>query len=1213
MKKPSITLAVLMLVAGLVLFGKPMPAQADGPTTFTFPGGSLTTTNFNPWDGVNRLVYNAYFDFSAGPTTITVYGMDLTNIWYEGRWPWPVIPESQGAQARFGITANGFWSLHSIHSAIGNGGGSWDQQSATWNHDQGFRKYLIQNQWFGTTPGVTVGNHQYNVEAYIPRTGTGPSVNDPAQVIDREYNTFDMKITYTPTATPGQYQVQGWVRLHKATSTTEMATRPGSPTWGSPYTWVWNKAINNQTNADDAWVPYYDGSWVITGDYTSARPYLEIINWGVTQTKPHTFSWANMVVEGTPAPASEVCVDDGFAGSTPGVSLDGTACGMGSVTFGYNAFATIQDGVNAVSGSTVHVAPGTYDESVAVNKDNLTLLGDASSKPAITNGLKLGPDLTGLALRNFDVSGNAVAGQNSVVRMYGVIQDLTIDNCVFDGEDVSGRHGFSGGQLEGDVTITNSEFKNILGWALLDSRSGSGGDGSAMSTVTFAHNDIHDCNGSVVLRGLSTDRTNRVNAYENTWHNVGGNNGEQGQHWAALEVNRAVEVNVYDNTVDSVSLGEWGEGQAFQFWNIDTLNVYRNYITNNAQGIFIWGGAGAYAVPGGSIYNNHVANNTQYGLSLDSTATGGPLDASGNWWGTNTPAGVDAQVSANVDYTPWLDSGTDTSSAPGFQGNFSTLHVDDDSPQVGSTGRVQEGIHMVSGSTVYVAAGTYTERVTINQSVDLRGAQYGVDPTAVGARTDPVNESIITEAGLSTPNPDVLIEIPNGVEDVSINGFTLLGDKTNTTADTSVVRGWDDRITISHNIVDGMYGVIYKGGDTLTAHCNRTTINKAGVIVQPNPASHVTISDNVFNLGTQPVGDESAVYVTACTQCNVSGNTATGFTTGRALMGSNVNQLTVSGNTFTGNRDAVSIFGGSTNITIRDNDLSNSLHYGINIKGQDVEITGNEISNCGDVGINVARHVIDTEGVEIHYNNIAGNTNYGVKVDTAAVTEIVNATCNWWGASSGPTHSSNPAGAGDDVTGNVLFDPWLLGPAPEGPCGGSICVEKYHDLGKDGERDTLEPGLAGWEFTLYDADDNEVDSLTTPDSGSACFQNLASGAYKVCETLQEGWVNTDPGNTCQTAIIGNGSVTPGPGSATLTADGNSYLIEFLGTSPDGLTWNYRVTETAGKDLSHWILGLCMSKDAVVDWDPTKDDEGIENVELVYPDPTTQVSGIKWVN
>jgi parallel beta-helix repeat protein len=402
---------------------------------------------------------------------------------------------------------------------------------------------------------------------------------------------------------------------------------------------------------------------------------------------------------------------------------------------------------------------------------------------------------------------------------------------------------------------------------------------------------------------------------------------------------------------------------------------------------------------------------------------------------------------------------------------------------------IQDGIDAVAGSTVLVHAGTYNERVTINKSVDLRGAQYGVNPTAAGARTIPADESIVDVTGLGYANPDIAVEIASGVSGVTIDGFTLIGDPTNTLADTSVIRcggsaGTANNVSISNNIVDGKYGVIYKGGVGLTVHQNRMVVNKNGVVVQPNAASNVTISDNVFNLGSSPAGDESAIYLSRCDQCNVIGNTATGFINAKGLVGSGVSNLTVSGNTFTGNKDAVSIWGSSTYIAISDNDLSNSLRYGINIKGQDVDITGNEIKNNGDVGINIDRHVINTERVTVLCNNISGNTNYGVKVNTANVTEIINAEYNWWGDASGPFHpTSNSGGSGNAISDGVDFDPWLSAPV------GDTCPPPADDAGPITSNVLADPNPV--------AVNGEVTLTANVDDTNTGGSNIASAEYSL--------------------------------------------------------------------------------------------------------------------
>jgi hypothetical protein len=79
-----------------------------------------------------------------------------------------------------------------------------------------------------------------------------------------------------------------------------------------------------------------------------------------------------------------------------------------------------------------------------------------------------------------------------------------------------------------------------------------------------------------------------------------------------------------------------------------------------------------------------------------------------------------------------------------------------------------------------------------------------------------------------------------------------------------------------------------------------------------------------------------------------------------------------------------------------------------------VDITGSTISN-NDMGI----WVLSNSTQEIHFNNIVGNTDYGVQSPGSTA----EATHNWWGDASGPSGAGN--GTGDVVGDNVVFDPWL--------------------------------------------------------------------------------------------------------------------------------------------------------------------------------------------
>ena len=88
-------------------------------------------------------------------------------------------------------------------------------------------------------------------------------------------------------------------------------------------------------------------------------------------------------------------------------------------------------------------------------------------------------------------------------------------------------------------------------------------------------------------------------------------------------------------------------------------------------------------------------------------------------------------------------------------------------------------------------------------------------------------------------------------------------------------------------------------------------------------------------------------------------------------------------------------------------------------------------------------HAIVAKGASnpvIHYCDIYNNQGLGVNnVDGSF---IINAENNWWGSNSGPTHSTNPGGTGQEVSDNVDFTPWL-GSGATNPIMGDVSLNGF--------------------------------------------------------------------------------------------------------------------------------------------------------------------------
>ncbi|WP_435015981.1 beta strand repeat-containing protein [Tundrisphaera sp. TA3] len=234
-------------------------------------------------------------------------------------------------------------------------------------------------------------------------------------------------------------------------------------------------------------------------------------------------------------------------------------------------------------------------------------------------------------------------------------------------------------------------------------------DSGLLPVQVINSNFINNDTGILITTGASPGSGGLANIETSAF--VGPDNGAAG---VGVRIGVGASATLFRN--------QFGNTESAASFNLNTgvlvdggtlTSARENFISNSSSaGISVLAGSTV-----GPIFNNNLSGTA----SAISVAAGyaGVVNASGNYYGTNTPAGVAARVTAGkVDYTPWLDVATDVGNDPanGFQGSFAVLNVDDDSPQVGSITRINEaysiaeanGITPVS-NTAKVHAGTYLE------------------------------------------------------------------------------------------------------------------------------------------------------------------------------------------------------------------------------------------------------------------------------------------------------------------------------------------------------------------------------------------------------------------------------------------------------------------------------------------------------------------------
>lgn len=229
-------------------------------------------------------------------------------------------------------------------------------------------------------------------------------------------------------------------------------------------------------------------------------------------------------------------------------------------------------------------------------------------------------------------------------------------------------------------------------------------------------------------------------------------------------------------------------------------------------------------------------------------------------------------------------------------------------------------------------------------------------------------------------------------------------------------------------------------GDTIEVHAGTydgVAISKdVSLVGVDGPASTIIngVADNAAGNAVLLTGhtDELAdIEVSGLTLNSDDGSALIAFSDGNTDF--DTQGLTVSNVVVDGSQFGI-LFFDAQDVEIADSEISGIEGAAVSMAGvNDVRIAGNELHDNGTgvaVGVGNPESVYpDNDAVRIVENNIVAN-GVGVKNDDGDLT--IDATGNWWGHASGPGGPDgrrNPAGRevgrGDDIDGDVTFDPWL--------------------------------------------------------------------------------------------------------------------------------------------------------------------------------------------
>jgi uncharacterized repeat protein (TIGR01451 family) len=422
---------------------------------------------------------------------------------------------------------------------------------------------------------------------------------------------------------------------------------------------------------------------------------------------------------------------------------------VAGLTFGTNAFGTIQGAVNAATaGDTVRVGPGTFVEGVNVNKQ-LSVLGNQVGVDAQAGRVGAAETI---------VTG---AGNNGVSPFQFTASDVELNGFTIEGATSANTFGFGillGAGTSGSKVTDNIIQNNIAGISLANA--------STTDQTQITGNLIRNNNapGPVSGTGIYTDQFNAGGALNdvlidnNTFTNDANVAVLIGPTSAAspatnITISRNIMTgngngvllfNTVNSTVTQNEISGSAGSQLVIGGGVNGLTVTQNFVDAGAtRGIRIGDFGGGSPNQNVTINRNHIAGNATSGLELDTGEyTSTSLDARFNWWGSasgptiaSNPGGTGDKIvdpDGKVVYTPFLPNGIDTQpSVRGFQPSIADLSITKtDAPDPAVPGATVTYTMVVTNNGPDTQTGA-----TVSDTLPAQFTSVAVTSTATGGAT----------------------------------------------------------------------------------------------------------------------------------------------------------------------------------------------------------------------------------------------------------------------------------------------------------------------------------------------------------------------------------------------------------------------------------------------------------------------------------------------